>query len=401
MSHKLFSRSRDLQRLQAEGYEVEECKGYLLVGHVPYVTSKCEVAFGTLVSRLDLAGADTTTKPRDHVALWVGEYPCDSKGGRIEHLVNNPNMREEIRPGLVATHSFSSKPGEAGYEDYYQKMTAYVRILEGHAHVIDPSVTAQTYRVVRLGEEESVFCYADTASSRAGISAITGKLEKGRVAIVGLGGTGSYVLDHVAKTPVTEVHLFDSDPFLQHNAFRCPGAPAVGDLDRKLSKVAWFAEVYSKMRRKIIPHPVLLTEGNVAELGSMEFVFLCLDKGEHKRSIVNYLVQNKIPFIDTGMGLDVRNGTIGGLLRVTTCTPSQSDHLPVLISYAEGQNNEYSQNIQVSDMNALNAALAIIKWKKLWGFYADSEKEYNTVYGIETNVVTNDGATQKADRVQS
>ncbi len=400
MSHRLFNRSPDLQRLQAEGFEVEECKGYLLVGHVPYVTPKREVAFGTLISRLDLAGADTTTKPKDHVAMWAGEYPCDSKGSKIEHLVNNPNLHEEIRPGLVATHSFSSKPG-GGYEDYYLKMTSYVRILEGHAHVLDPNATAQTYPVVKLAEEESVFCYADTASSRAGISAIAGKLEKGRIAIVGLGGTGSYILDHVAKTPVAEVHLFDSDPFLQHNAFRCPGAPSVSDLDRKLSKVAWFAEVYSKMRRKIVPHPVMLTGGNVEELVMMDFVFLCLDKGEHKRSIINHLVQHKIPFIDTGMGLDIRAGAIGGLVRVTTSTPSQCDHLPRFVSYAEGNRNEYAQNIQISDLNALNAALAVIKWKKLWGFYSDAEREYNTVYGVETNLVTNDGATQKADLPQS
>jgi hypothetical protein len=31
-------------------------------------------------------------------------------------------------------------------------------------------------------------------------------------------------LDFVAKTPVEEIHLFDSDVFLQHNAFRAPGA---------------------------------------------------------------------------------------------------------------------------------------------------------------------------------
>jgi hypothetical protein len=36
----------------------------------------------------------------------------------------------------------------------------------------------------------------------------------------GLGGTGSYILDLVSKTPVNEILLFDSDDFLQHNAFR-------------------------------------------------------------------------------------------------------------------------------------------------------------------------------------
>jgi hypothetical protein len=40
------------------------------------------------------------------------------------------------------------------------------------------------------------------------------KLELGKIAIIGLGGTGSYVLDLAAKTPVKEIHLFDGDKFL-------------------------------------------------------------------------------------------------------------------------------------------------------------------------------------------
>ena len=69
--------------------------------------------------------------------------------------------------------------------------------------------------------EDSVFLYEDTASSHAlDIVAINAKLKPLRIVIVGLGGTGSYVLDFVAKTPVKEIHLFDGDTFLQHNAFR-------------------------------------------------------------------------------------------------------------------------------------------------------------------------------------
>jgi tRNA A37 threonylcarbamoyladenosine dehydratase len=47
------------------------------------------------------------------------------------------------------------------------------------------------------------------AASRAGITAISARLSMFRIAIVGLGGTGSYVLDLVAKSAVREIHLFD------------------------------------------------------------------------------------------------------------------------------------------------------------------------------------------------
>ena len=60
-----------------------------------------------------------------------------------------------------------------------------------------------------------------------------------RVAIVGLGGTGSYVLDMVAKTPVRQILLFDDDESLQHNAFRSPGTPTLDELLKAPKKVEY------------------------------------------------------------------------------------------------------------------------------------------------------------------
>ena len=54
------------------------------------------------------------------------------------------------------------------------------------------------------------------------------------------------------------------------------------------------------------------------------------------------------------------------------------------------KDDAYSNNIQIADMNALNATLAVIKWKKMCGFYADHNHEHNTVYGIGTNIMTSD-----------
>ena len=390
----LISRSPDLRRLRDEGYDISVENAYLLVNHVPYVDSQRHVVYGTLISILDLAG-DRTTKPQNHIVLWAGSFPCDSKGVQISKLVNEQNKNEKIREGLVATFSFSQKPPE-GYNNYYEKVTTYVRILEGHAHVIDPNATAKTFPVIKPEEEQSVFCYMDTASSRAGISAANEKLKRGKIAIVGLGGTGTYVLDFVAKTPVEEIHLFDGDYFLQHNAFRSPGAPSIDDLERKKYKVEWFAEIYSKMRHNIFPHAQFIDEVSVGDLHSMSFVFLCME-GANKKAIVDFLVKKKIPFIDTGIGMYNNNDVdvLGGNARVTTCTPDFYGHIPKRINFTSDGDNEYSRDIQIADMNALNAALAVIKWKKLSGFYLDMEKEHNTTYGIITNLITNDDSLEE------
>jgi len=132
------------------------------------------------------------------------------------------------------------------------------------------------------------------------------------------------------------------------------------------------------MRRNIFPHRQFIDETNVVELNQMGFVFLCIE-GANKRVIVNYLIENKIPFIDVGMGLSSQDNTFGGLARATTCTPEHKTTCKCTNWLCNGEHNEYSQNIQIADVNAPNACLAAIKWKKSRGFYVDLEHEYNTV----------------------
>ena len=88
-------------------------------------------------------------------------------------------------------------------------------------------------------------------------------MELPKVAIIGLGGTGSYVLDLVAKTPVREIHTFDGDYYLQHNAFRSPGAPSVQNLRKRFNKVDYYAELYGAMRKNIVPYAVHLEPANL------------------------------------------------------------------------------------------------------------------------------------------
>ena len=389
MSQQLISRSPDLKKLRDEGYDVEIRSGYLLLKDVPYVNAKKEVKLGILVSELTTAGA-VAAAPSTHVAMFTGEYPCDSEGRELEKIRHSGGQR--LAENLIVQHSFSSKPAGGGsYKDYFEKMTAYVAIFLSHAHVIDPSATAQTFPVVTAEEDESVFRYIDTASSRAGINMATKKLEQAKVAIVGVGGTGSYVLDLVAKTPVREIHLFDRDAFFSHNAFRAPGAASVDELSAKPRKVTYLKDLYSKMRRGVVDHDHYIDASNVAELRGMDFVFLCIDAGEAKRIIVQNLEEFGIAFIDVGMGVELVDDSLRGALRVTTSTPERRNHFRARVSLADhGVNDDYDTNIQVADLNALNAALAVIKWKKLRGFYLDYEKELNSTYAIDGNSLISD-----------
>lgn len=87
-----------------------------------------------------------------------------------------------------------------------------------------------------------------------GIEAVTRKLRGGSVGIVGLGGTGSYVVDLVAKTPVERIVVIDGDRLEPHNAFRAPGAISAAELAGSSAKVAHFAAVYGRMHGGIVVH---------------------------------------------------------------------------------------------------------------------------------------------------
>jgi Domain of unknown function (DUF6791)/ThiF family len=267
MSAQPISRSADLKRLRDEGYDISIRAGYLVVKDVPYVNTQAQVSLGVLVTKLTLAG-DFAAEPETHVAMFAGDSPCDQRGQPLTSLINSSGA-QDLGDGLTINHVFSSKPRPDGYVDYYELITTYVRILGGPVSALDDAATARTFQLVLDEDEDPTFNYLDTASSRAQIVAVTEKLKIGRVAIVGLGGTGSHVLDFVAKTPVREIHLFDRDVFLQHNAFRGPGAPSIEQLQAHPLKVQHWADEYGKMHRHIVPHPYDLDAANAHELAGV------------------------------------------------------------------------------------------------------------------------------------
>lgn len=390
MQSALISRSPDLLRLRNEGYEVEVRSGHLLVHGVPYLGASGTVAYGTLVSDLTLAG-DATSRPGNHVSWFIGEHPRDRSGREIT-AIRHGTAAFHLAPHILAQHAFSNKP-PGGYADYHAKMTRYIEIISAPAQSLQPGVTARSYKPVQSQEGESVFRYIDSASSRAGITAVTAKLSGLRIAIVGLGGTGSYLLDLVAKTPVLEVHLYDGDLFLQHNAFRAPSAASLDELHVRPTKVAYLAALYGKMRRGIVPHEVFVDETNSADLTGYDFVFLCMDSGPAKRLIIAMLQAAGRPFIDTGIGVELMQAKLQlwGICRVTTSTAEQHDHVSQRVSCAANDDDDlYARNIQLAELNAMCAVMAVTKWKKLCGFYSDDDREHDSTYTTNTNLLTSD-----------
>ena len=382
MSQKLINLNPDLKKLQQEGYEVIIFQDiFLIVNNIPYVNCDKNILYGDLISKLDLAG-NQTISPKSHVVFFSGDEPCDHQGKTLDIQCGGELPKLQ---GKYVKYAFSHKPRSEGYKDYFEKMDTYVKILSNEAASIDHTVTAKNFNIAYSQNNDSVFCYPDTNSARGHIHQISEKLQNQRIAIIGLGGTGAYVLDLISKTHVSEIHLFDADNFVNHNAFRCPGAASIKDLEENPKKTNYLKKVYSKMHKHIFSHSYDIEPSNFTKLLNMNFVFICIDKGSVKKPLFDFLIKKQISFIDVGIGIIKENEKLLGQVRMNLCTPDQISQLEKYISFSEGQNDEYSTNIQIADLNSINATLAVIKWKKLFGFYEDFTKEHTNIYTIRSN----------------
>lgn len=392
MSSTPTGRSADIQRLTAAGFSVEVRQNHLLMHDVPYVNNQREVCRGTLVTPLTLAGT-TTAAPSDHVAYFIGDAPCTWRGVPISAL--DHSGANELAPGLRIDRSFSNKPATP-FTDHEQKLLHYLKLLSAEALELDATATAKTHRVLRDDSDQSVFRYPDSASARAGITAISAKLEQQRIGIVGAGGTGVYVLDLLSKTPIATIDIFDGDRLLTHNAFRAPGHITLDELDGRPFKASFFAARYDNVRGGIRAFDEFVTAENLHLLDQCTFVFVCIDSGAARKLIVDHLLARGVPFVDCGLGMLVNDDlhAIFGTVRATFVTPERADAAMDYLSFGDDEPGDdvYASNIQVAELNALNACMAVIRFKQHLQFYVDLRGATQWTLGTATGSMSGDAA---------
>ena len=130
------------------------------------------------------------------------------------------------------------------------------------------------------------FHIPNTFEARAAIAPVQDRIRGQRIAIIGLGGTGAYLLDIISKTPVSKIHLLDSDCVDWHTLKRAPGAPTAEEIELvragSLLKVDYYHSKYETFRDGIHPHPVRVDSPTMfAEFLSdhpSDYVFVCIDQ---------------------------------------------------------------------------------------------------------------------------
>lgn len=388
MLRTLLDHNEDLELLIKKGYALSIDSNYLVVRDIPYLDDKGNLQIGAIVSVLIFV-TQQQIKIQDHQIFFCGSHPHELGGTPIRNLGGGATTLNLISDDLVVQRSFSNKP-TGGFKNWYDKIVSYVEIISGPA-MTKFEANPFTFRV----EDESinsVFKYRDTLTSRAEIGDLNNNLELDTVAIIGLGGTGSYLLDFLVKTPVKEIKGFDLKRFHVHNAFRSPGKLEEEELGKLKSEV--YKKRYENFRSEVNIYSKYIDNDSMKDLEGVTFAFVCVDNGVSRSEIFELLIKMEIPFIDVGMGLDREIGAISGTLRVTSFPKESAQGLMQkrLVPLTDIPDDVYKNNIQISELNALNACLAIIKYKQLRGFYADDNSYYHMLFNIdELNCVGENG----------
>ena len=383
MYHKLVSHNADIRRLVEKGFAVDFDSNYLIVRDIPYLNEALELQWGAFVVKLVFMTNDEI-KAEDHQVFFAGTMPFNPNGTAITNL--NPRHAElslsSMAIDVKVVWQFSNKP-QTGFADIHEKIESYTTIIAGPA-MEKYDTSPLTFRAPSPSgdEDTSVFHFRDSLTSRAEITDLTGKLSIDKVAIIGLGGTGAFILEYLCRTPVNEIRAFDPDDYYVHNAFRSPGRLDPAELGMKKAEV--YRRRYESFRAGLNFSAIAIDRDSETAMDGITFAFVCVDKGSARAGIFDLLLSCKIPFIDVGMDLRKKDLGLTGILRTTYYPVDRgewvrSQNLAELNDTEEGL---YHTHVQIGELNALNAALAVVRFKQLRGFYADDENLYQLLWGV-------------------
>lgn len=266
-------------------------------------------------------------------------------------------------------------------------------------HVVGAVASAGHSEVVSL-VLPNPFHIPNTFETRAGIASVQDHIRGDRIAIIGMGGTGAFLLDLMAKTPVSDIHLLDSDYVDWHTLMRAPGVPTAEELEQvrsgSLLKVEYYRSKYPAFREGIHAHPVKVeTPETFAEFVAehpIDFAFICIDQlteGDSARQDVVYRAVSAagVPFIDSGVSITIEDCAVRGAV-TTTAFEAGADTWEDAIPNARLHGDALGyRNVQLPEVNAAAALFAVMEWRRRTGQYVSETTSFYQKFLLEKGQV--------------
>ena len=273
---------------------------------------------------------------------------------------------------------------QKGWSGHPEKDATANDLIHRYAKRIIGAVAKAGFSDVSFLTESGPFRFPNTFEARAAIGPLQDRIRQQSIAIIGLGGTGAYLLDLIAKTPVLAIHGLDDDNMEWHNFMRAPGAPTPDELRQQepLSKVEYYESRYTSLREGIQLHPMRVDdEATFHQFLSdypIDFAFVCTGPSASGRQDMIYstLAERGIPFIDSGVNIAVEEDGIKGSITTSFYEAGSMEWREAIpTSRVHGDLPGY-RNVQLPEVNALAASLAVIEWRRRTGQYASRDNSF-------------------------
>lgn len=134
-------------------------------------------------------------------------------------------------------------------------------------------------------------------------------LESLKIAVIGVGGTGSLVAEQLARAGVRNLQLMDFDDIEESNLSRIFGATK---RDVKRHKVDVLAKHLEKLGDVAITKELrsAIKQSSLVTLRDNDLIFSCVDNDRTRALLNRFAHQYLIPVVDLGTRLDARKGHI-------------------------------------------------------------------------------------------
>lgn len=391
---ELVNRNPFIRDLDELGYAIDFVGGYFVIYGLPYLDKEGRLQHGDWASPLNLLGAEIGPPKENHQAWWRGSRPHDQT--KRELRLGGGEAKVTIAPDFITDYSFSFKLQDNGvnrdYHSFEEKTQTYLDAITAPARAAFPEATPLRGIQIKAAAQGSPLRFPDTMSSRYHMNDISFLLRGKKVAIIGLGGTGAYILDFIARTHVELIALFDDDKVHVHTIFRFPGfiPDAIGSL-----KVDALSRQYGQWHSAIEAVPERITDANIERLATFDFVFVAVDDGPARRYIVDWLSTKEIPFVDCGMGLTRSVVGLSGFVRITGIDRKAfDDNVGTARLPAENaKDDEYRKQAQITELNAMNAAMAVARFKQHFGLLDRLDEARSYIFDSALLEIDSAGAT--------
>lgn len=334
-------------------------------------------------------------RPNDRIGGAVHAVridPAEAQDGLVYNADGTPIGHYIGGDGQSWSHISIRKGSQANPEDDVSTKD----LVHRYAKQIVGAVAAAGYNALAVSAVPNPFKIPNTFEARSDIGSVQNRIRGTRIAIIGVGGTGSYILDLIAKTPVAEIYLLDPDDLDWHNFMRAPGAPTTAEIKSQhkqaLDKVGYYQAKYSSLREGICANALQVdNQAQFAEFLSehrIDFAFVCIDQlpdGDSSRQDVVYaaLSEAAVPFIDSGVSITLADGAVRGAVTTSAYAKGSMGWHAIPNARVHGDLPGY-RNVQLPEVNALAASLAVMEWRRRTGQYVSKPSPCFYRHRLET-----------------